>query len=177
MHAQGGELPKGLLVIGQILKPHGVRGEAKVLPETDFPERFFGLKRAFLVQEGTLRGVEIEGVRTHGRYLLVKFRGVEAPEAVRSLARAWLAVPEEEAVPLPPGHYYIHQIIGLRVFTEEGKELGRVTEVMRSPAHDIYVVRGAPKGEILIPAVHGIVQAIDIEAGQMVVRLLPEEGE
>jgi 16S rRNA processing protein RimM len=176
VRAQGPrEFPGGLLAIGQVLKPHGVRGEAKVLPETDFPERFFALKRAFLVGEGWVREVAIEGVRLHGRYVLVKFEGVEDPEGVRALARAWLAVPEEEAVPLPRGHYYIHQIIGLRVVTEEGREVGRVAEVMRSPAHDIYVVRGAPEGEVLIPAVHGVVKAIDIEAGRMVVRLLPEE--
>jgi 16S rRNA processing protein RimM len=81
-------------------------------------------------------------------------------------------VPLKDAVPLEAGEYYHHQIIGAVVETEEGEALGTVTEVLETPAHDVFIVLG-PGGEILIPAVEEVVRDIDAAAGRVVVRLLP----
>lgn len=152
-------------------------------PETDFPDRFAHLRRIYLMREraagsaatpdgsaGDLHAVEVEGVRRQGAVMLLKLAGTDTVEAARSLAGAAVAVPWAERVPLQPGAFYVSEIVGLRVRTEEGETLGRVAEVIRTAAHDLYRVEG-PGGEILLPATQQVVRAVDLEGGEMVVAL------
>lgn len=179
--------PGGLpayLVIGRIARPHGVRGEVKVRPETDFPERFEHLQKVYLIREdqpltaptgetgapGLL--VDVEGVRRQGAVMLVKLAGTDTPEAARTLAGMALAVPWEERVPLEPGAFYVSEIVGLRVRTVDGEALGRVAEVIRTAAHDLYRVEG-PAGEMLLPATREVIHAVDTQRGEMVVTVPP----
>ena len=161
------------LIIGRITRPHGVRGEVKVRPETDFPERFAPLRRVLLVREareGLVRTVEVESVRRQGDLVLLKIAGTDDLEAARALAGAALAVPWEDRVGLPAGAYYVAEIVGLSVRTIAGDALGTVAEVIRTPAHDIYRVEGTD-GEVLIPATREVVRAVDLDRGEMVVAL------
>jgi 16S rRNA processing protein RimM len=153
-----------------------------VRPETDFPERFAQVRRVYLMQEGAsaapgdgapaLQSVAVEGVRRQGTGLLLKLAGIESPEAARALSGMAVAVPWEERVPLEAGAFYVGEIVGLRVRTETGEALGRVAEVIRTGAHDLYRVEGA-EGEILLPATRDVVRAVDVDKGEMVVTVPP----
>jgi len=142
------------LIIGRITRPHGLRGEVKVRLETDFPERFGQLRRVLLVpdrQVGAAREAAVESVRPQGDLILLKLAGVDDLEAARALQGAAVAVPWEERMPLPEGTYY-------------------VTEVLRTPAHDVYRVEGEG-GEVLVPATREVVRAVDPQRGEVVVAL------
>jgi len=157
------------LVIGEILRPQGVKGKLKVRVLTDFPEHFRGLKRAYLGQ--TLRPVIVEGVSLHQRYALLKFAGYDDRTSAETLRGAVVQIPIEEAPPLAQGEYYFYQIVGLAVWTVQGEYLGRVREVLVTGSNDVYVVRG-PRGEILLPAIEEVIREVDVEAGRLMVRLL-----
>lgn len=164
----------GPVVIGRILRPHGLRGEVKLRPETDFPERFATLGRVLLVDDGGVaRGeAQVEAVRGQGDLVLLKLAGVDTLEAARRLGGLEVAVPWEERVPLPEGSYYVGEVVGLSVLTDAGEPLGTITEVLRTAAHDVYRVVG-PEGEVLLPATREVVRAVDLDHGRVVVVLPP----
>lgn len=158
------------VTIGAVTAPHGVRGEVRVLPLTDFPDRFFDLKRVYLLQGQTRSEHRVEGVKslTRGLFLL-KLGGVDSREEAERLRRAEVQVPRSEAVPLPPGRYYVFELVGARVVTVEGEELGVLKDVLTTAANDVYIVEGHDGREILIPAVRHVVLSIDVEGGEIVV--------
>lgn len=160
-----------LVVVGRVVRPHGVRGELRVLPETDFPERLTTLGQAVLVRDERSEAVRIEAVRRTGDAVLVKVAGIDTPEAAAAWRGAVLAVPRELAAPLPEGRHYVFDVLGLTVETEAGEILGAVDEVLRTPAHDVYVVRG--RREVLIPAIASVVLRIEPAERRMVIRPIP----
>jgi len=162
--------PESLVAIGKVLKPHGVRGEIRVQILTDFPERFHETPEVHLVSpEGSVLPKKVEAVRFHSAWVLVKLAGIQDPESAAKF-RGWLvSVPETELVELESDEYWHFQLEGLEVRDESGTVLGRLEEVLQTPGHDLYSVRG-PSGEVLIPAVAEFVVSVDLEAGQMVVR-------
>lgn len=160
-----------LVVVGRVIRPHGVRGEMRVLPETDFPERLPMLVQAILVAEDRSEPVRIEAVRRAGDAVLVKVAGIDTPEAAAPWRGAVLAVPREVAAPLPEGRHYVFDVLGLSVETEGGEVLGTVEEILRTPAHDVYVVRG--RREVLIPAIASVVLRIEPAERRMVIRPIP----
>jgi len=159
------------IVIGEICQAHGQDGEVRVLPVTDFPERFLDLSSVYLSGEAEMRVVQ--GVRRHGRFFLLKLQGVRNEAEAAMLRGRRLELPPDRLVPLPPGHYYLWQIVGLNVLSIAGQKLGVVKEVLSRPAHDVYVVEKPEGGEILVPATRQAVVAIDIGQGHMIVKLLP----
>jgi 16S rRNA processing protein RimM len=154
------------------MKPHGVRGEMRVSPETDFPERLTGLREAYLIQEGRPSPVSVEAVRLTAHAVLVKIAGIAGPEDAARWRGALLAVPREAAAELPEGRYFVFDVIGMAVATDGGEPLGVVEEILRTPGNDVFVVRG-PRGEILIPAIASVVLAVDTAARRIVVHPLP----
>ena len=162
--------PEVEVVIGTVTAPFGLRGEVKVRPETDYPERFYDLDEVGLRSpDGRSERLKVESVRFHKKAALVKFKGFDDIDAADKL-RGWdLVVPESETVDLPEDEFFIHDIVGLRVYTVDGRELGEITEVVRGPANDAYVV-----GETLIPALKSVVREVDIAGRRMVVDM-PEE--
>jgi len=158
------------VVIGEIVSPFGRRGEVKVRPETDSPERFDELEEV-CVGRGKAGGrvFEIEAVRHHKRAVLIKFAGIDDISAAETLRGSEVRIRESEVAPLEEDEYYVHDIIGLDVVTTEGESLGKVREIVRSPANDVYVTERA-----MIPAVKEFVVSIDLREKKMVVR--PIEG-
>lgn len=164
-----------LITIAVVRRPHGLAGEVRVHPETDFPERFASLRRAYLVRGGAATGVEVERVRGHAAAPLVKFRGIDTAEAAAEWRGARLAVTRDAVHPLPAGHYYIFEIVGLQVEAADGEALGEVAAVLRGEAHDTYVVRRPDGRELLLPARHEVIAAVDVPGGRLVVHPgLPE---
>lgn len=168
-------VPDGYMAVGHIVGAHGLRGEVKVELYTDFPERFAPGETLLLGVD--LTEVEIISVRPHKQNLLVYFDGVSDRTAAESLRNLWIFVPEADAAELADGVYWIHDIIGLRVLEEDGRELGVITDVLATGANDVYVVRHnagqSPAQELLLPAIPDVVSAVDLAQGVMTVHLLP----
>lgn len=153
------------IVIGEIVAPFGRRGEVKVVPMTDFPERFLESKTLKVDN----RELKVEGVRLHKGMALVKFEGIDDISAAEDLRGGKILIGESDLAPLEEDEFYIHDIVGLEAVTTEGESLGRIREVLRSPANDVYVTDRA-----MIPAVKEFIVKIDIPGGKIVVR--PVEG-
>ncbi len=166
-------VPDGCIAVGHIVGVHGLRGEVKIEPYSDFPERF--AEGETLLLGADLSEVKILGVRPHKQNLLVQLGGVVDRTAAERLRGLWLFVPESEAAELAEGFYWIHDIIGLRVVEAEGGVLGEIVQVLATGANDVYIVRpgaGQNRGqEILLPAIPDVVQAIDLAQGTMTVRV------
>jgi 16S rRNA processing protein RimM len=179
--------PDAFLVVARVLRPHGTQGELSCEIVTEFPQRFRYTKRVFLSPPaGPGRGEPLDGAtpRPYGvrrarvapqrgqSELILSLEDVPDRDAAEAL-RGWIVqVPEREAWKLPRGRYYWHQIVGLRVVTAEGEEIGTVSEILETGANDVYVVKGSA-GERLIPAVKQVVTEIAPERGEMVVALIP----
>lgn len=163
------------MVIGEVARPHGLRGEVRVTPLTDRPERFEHLTRCVLwdAARDERETRRIATARCRGDVVILGLAGCDSVDAAAALTGRLVAVPESEALPAPPGHFYPWQLVGARVVTEDGREVGRVTGIERSPAHDLWVVAG-PGREHLIPAVAEIVVEVDLAGRRAVIR--PPEG-
>ena len=163
------------IVVGQIRRPHGIRGEVRVEILTDYPERVDRHEYVYLARPQSPDDVErhvLESVRPHKGVLLIKLEGVEDRDAAETLRGMLVEVPLEDAVPLEEGEYYHFQMIGVDVETDTGEWLGRVADVIATGAADVFVVRG-PRGEILLPAIEDVILELDTEGREMTVQLLP----
>jgi 16S rRNA processing protein RimM len=158
------------LVIGQVRKPHGIRGEVRVTPHTELPERFSWLERVF-VGSNHPQPMVVEGVRLHGDTILLKLQGYDNRNEAEALRGQMLQVPEAEAIPLAEGEYFLFQLEGLQVVSDEGKDLGELVEVIETKANNVFVVHG-DGGELLLPDTSEVIQKIDFENGRMIVHLL-----
>lgn len=161
-----------------MIAPHGVRGEVRVLPLTDFPDRFKPRLRLRARKGESVTILDVEAARQHRGFVIIKFAGVNSMNDAEGLRGAVLGVPRADLVPLEPGRYYFHEIEGLEVVTTEGRHLGKVARVIRGLANDIYEVetdppRGRRARTILVPGVRDIVKSIDLERGEMTIELIP----
>ncbi len=159
------------LVVGRVSKPHGIRGEVRVEVHTDDPQRFSLLDRLYL-GDRIPEPIEIEHIRYHKTWVLLKLKGIDDRVSAESLRSEWLQIPEEQAIPLEEGQYYLYQIVGVNVFEESGNYLGEITEVLETKANNVFVVKCNRK-EILLPDIAEVVKDIDLEQRKMVVHLLP----
>ncbi|MDW8071184.1 MAG: ribosome maturation factor RimM [Anaerolineae bacterium] len=165
--------PPRFIVIGRILRPHGIRGEVLVEVITDFPERFEGLEVAYLGHDNWHAiPVRVRTRRWHRAGALLSFEGYPDRTAVEALRDLFIQIPIEEAKPLPEGSYYAHELIGLHVITTQGEALGRIRDVLFTAANDVYVVQTA-RGELLLPAIRDVIKEIDLAARRIRVELLP----
>jgi 16S rRNA processing protein RimM len=157
------------IAVGFLRRAHGIRGEIVMDVLTDFPERLRPQRMVYAGEEH--RPVRIQSVRWHNQVMLVKIRGYDTPEAAAALRNTTLYVRVEELPPLPEGEYYHHQLIGLRVMGEDGSEIGVLAEIVTTGANDVYGIRKTDGGELLIPAIEDVVLNVDLERGEMTVRL------
>jgi 16S rRNA processing protein RimM len=166
-------VPAGYLAVGHVVGAHGLRGELKVTPYTDFPERF--APGASLRLGTNLEEVTIAAVREHKGNLLVLIEEIADRSEAEACRDLWLFVDEAAAGNLDEDSYWIHDIVGMAVFTEVGQELGRITDVMVTGANDVYLVHPAPgvnQGrELLLPAIADVVLQVDVPHKRMVVRI------
>ncbi len=151
------------VAIAKIIKTRGLQGETVAEILTDFPERFENLERVFAVFENKeVSELEIEKFRFHQKRILLKFKGVDSPEAAESLRGAEICVPEDEAVELEEDEFFDWELEGCQVETVEGEKIGTVKELMRTGGTEILVVTGAEK-EFLIPFAETICVSVDVE--------------
>jgi 16S rRNA processing protein RimM len=155
---------EGFTAVGVVLKPHGVRGEMRV---RGFSEEAPHLQRGRWVWLGSERR-RIRACRFDREAWLLSLTGVDTREQAESVRGELLEVPDAEVERADEESYFVHELVGLRVVTVEGEELGVVKEVLQPGANDVYVVEG-PEGEVLLPAVGEVVERIDVGEGVMVV--------
>jgi 16S rRNA processing protein RimM len=159
------------LAVGRVIKPHGVHGEVRVELLTDLPKRFEWLEVIY-VGEHQPRPVKIESVRYHQGFVLLKLAGYPSRTEAELLRGELLQVPESEAIPLEEGEYFLFQLEGVEVYTEQGEHIGRVTEVLETGANNVFVVDGQAQ-QFLVPDVPDVIKEIDLENGRLVIRPLP----
>jgi len=157
------------LRIGVITRAHGVHGEVKVFPTTDYPERFEEIKDVVIRTPKGEICTEVEGVKYFKNLAIVKFGCFHNPEEIQGLSGSDIMISRDQAQPLEEGEYYIADLIGCRVICAQdseclpGKELGTVTDVLQTGANDVYVV-GTPSGEeVLLPVIPDCIRNVDIK--------------
>ena len=161
-----------LLQVGVITKTHGVRGEVKVFPTTDDPARFKKLKDVILDNGKVKKDLEIESVKFFKNMVILKFKGLDNINDVERFRQAKLLVTRENAVELEEDEYFIADLIGIKVTSDGGEELGIIKDVLQTGANDVYVIAKENTPDLLVPAIHDCVLAVDVEAQTMTVHLL-----
>lgn len=168
--------PPEFLTVAQIASPFGLRGAVKANIQTDFPDRFELLTEVFLVAPDskeklvyTLLSARLQ----NEKQVVLRFTGITKIEQAQALRDYSVVVPLADAVPLPEGEYYIYQIIGMEVYTTDEEYVGRVINVERLPANDVYTVRGPlSKNDVLLPAIKDVVKQIDLDNNRITIELL-----
>jgi 16S rRNA processing protein RimM len=163
----------GRIAVGIIRKAHGVRGEASVEPWTDSADRFAELSAVTLVapDDSKSRAVEIESSRAHGERALLKFAGIDTPEAVQLLQGWTIEIPEEDARSLDDDEYFIHDLIGLTLFDGEGRPRGVVANVLEGGGGLLLEVKRPDGKTFELPFAADLCTEIDLGGKRMVVSL------
>jgi 16S rRNA processing protein RimM len=159
------------IAVGRITRTHGVKGEVAVLPLSEVASRFEAGSTVFL-DEREDRPLTVVTSRPHQRRLLVAFQGVGDRTSADALRGRYVFVPASSAPELPAGEYWAHELVGCEVFTEEGRRLGRIREIMHTQANDVWATEG-DEGEVLIPALKEVVRDVDVAGRRVVVREVP----
>lgn len=162
-----------LIRVGVIASTHGIRGEVKVFPTTDDVDRFKKLKIVILDTGKEQINLEIEGIKFFKQMVILKFKGIDNINDIEKYKGKDLLVTRENAVKLNKGEYFIFDLIGCNVVTDENHELGELTEVIQTGANDVYVVKTNEGKEILLPYIKDCILNVDIEQKQIQVHILP----
>jgi len=157
------------LVVAKVARPRGLKGEVKARILTDFPERFSLLEEVYIGAD--LRRVRLEYSRLEGNFVVLKFAGYDDRTKAETLRGQLVQIPISEAMPLEEDVYYVHEIIGLAVWTSEGEFLGYVDDILFTGSNDVYIVKDKDR-EILIPAIRDVIREIDLQKGTITVTLL-----
>jgi len=164
------------LVIGEILRPHGLRGELRMRVLSDNPERLAELDAVYLGEspnDTTPERRALHGLRFNKEYALLRLEGCRSRNDAETLRDAKVMISMDQAAPLDDGEYYLFQLLGMKVLTEDF-EVGTVKDVLQTGANDVYIVESDAYGEVLIPAHAETIVSIDFDAG--VIRMVLPEG-
>jgi len=158
------------IVIGKIVAPFGIRGEVKLIVLTEFPERFdAGRDVTAKRPDGEPRELRVVKSKPYKDGLILAFEGVETRTEAEELRGMQVIINEDELGSLSEGSYYLFQLLGLTVVTDDGRELGVIEDVLQGGANDVYVTDGG----LLIPAIRDVVKSIDLEDRRMVIWPMP----
>ena len=161
------------LEIGQIVNTFGIKGMVKVKPFTDDIRRFDELKTVYVEKNSTKTEYEVEEVKYHKDMVLIKFKGIDKVEQAEMLRNSYLTVSRDSVEKLEEGRYYIVDLLGLEVYTDEQILLGTLEDIFNTGSNDIYVVKDKQGKQILLPAIQDVIKQIDIENKKIIVHLLP----
>ena len=158
--------------IGVITSTHGLKGEVKVFPTTDDPARFKKLKKCFIRTKSGDVPVEKKSCKFFKNMVIVKFKGFDNINDIEIYKNKDILITREDAVPLGPDENFIVDLIGLKVATDEGEELGTLKDVLQTGANDVYVVEMTDGKELLLPAIKQCILNVDLEQQTMTVHVL-----
>ncbi len=160
-------MTKDLIDVAEIVNTHGLRGEVKLYPRTDYPEFFEEISGVYM-EDGTY--LKITGIKYHKNTVIAKFKGINSIEEAEKLRSKLLYVPRELFDDLPEGTYLIADIIGLEVF-EGDISYGKITDCIQTGSNDVYIVENGAGKPLLIPALKNVIEEINLEKGCMKVKL------
>ena len=161
-----------LLQVGVITSTHGVRGEVKVFPTTDDPNRFKSLKHVLLDTGREKKSLEVQGVKFFKQFVILKFKGIDNINDIEIYKGKDLLISREHAVSLAPDENFIIDLIGLKVVTDEGKDFGTVKDILQTGANDVYVIDGNDGKEYLFPSIKECILDVNLEEGKVTVHIL-----
>lgn len=159
-------------VVGNIVNTQGIKGEVRVMPTVDDVSRFELLDHIFVDRKGSIKEYEIENVRFHKQFVLLKLKGIDDMTTAETLKGTVVKITGDMAVPCEEDEYYIRDLYDMEVVTVEGEKLGIITDVIFTGANDVYAVKNDDGKEILIPAIKDCIINVDIENNTMTVKLL-----
>lgn len=160
-----------LLQVGTIIKTHGIRGEVKVYPLTDDVNRFKSLKEVILEPDKDNITLEIEGVKFFKNIVIIKFKNYNNINDIEMHVKKGIYVTRDNAVELEDDEYFVADLIGLKVVTDEDEDFGMVKDVLHTGANDVYVIDHEGK-EVLVPAIRECILDISIEDNLMKIHLM-----
>ena len=158
--------------VGQIVNTFGIKGQLKVKPFTDDMERFEELKTVYICKKNEIKKVEIEDVKYNKQCVLLKVKGIEDLTEAEKYKGLFLKIDRKDAKKLPKDTYFIADILGLEVYTDEGELLGKVDDIFPTGANDVYVVKDELGKQILLPSIPEVLKEIDLEKGKVIVHLI-----
>lgn len=158
--------------VGQIVNTFGVKGLLKVKPFTDEIERFEELKKVYICKKNEMKEVEIEEVKYHKQMVLLKIKDIDDMTEAEKYKGLFLKIHRKDAKKLPKDTYFIADILGLPVYTEEGELLGKVDDIFPTGSNDVYVVKDEMGKQILLPSIPEVLKEIDLENEKIIVHLI-----
>ena len=158
--------------IGQIVNTFGIKGFVKVNPFTDDMHRFEELKSVLVVKNKETIEMHIEEVKLHKNVVLIKFKGIEDINMAEKYKGCYIKIKREDARKLPKDTYFIADLIGIKVYDDNGNLLGKVDDIYNNKVHDIYVIRNDLGKQILLPSIKEVIKKIDIDNDMIVVHLI-----
>lgn len=161
------------LEIGQIVNTFGIKGMVKIKPFTDDINRFDKLEKVYIKNKDGKKEYQIQEVKYHKNMVLMKLEGIDTLEQADILRQSYLLVNREDEEPLEEGVYYIVDLIGLEVYTDENVFLGNVDDIFNTGSNDIYVVKDGKGKQILLPGIPEVLKNVDLENGKITVHLIP----
>ena len=160
------------LEIGQIVNTFGIKGMVKVNPFTDDIKRFDKLETIYIENKKGRKEYEVEEIKYHKNMVLIKLKGIDTPEEANLLRQSYLLVDREKEEPLEEGVYYIVDLLGLEVYTDENKLLGIVQDIFNTGSNDIYVVKDELGKQILLPGISDVIKEVNLEEKRIIVHLI-----
>lgn len=161
-----------ILEIGQIVNSYGIKGFVKVVPFTDDVTRFERLKTVYVEQGKALKEYTIEDVKYSKNLVLLKFKGIDDINDTIALKNCYLKIDRSNAVKLEKDSYFIVDLIGLEVYSDENELLGILCDVFPTGSNDVYVVKNEIGKQILLPAIKEVIKKVDLEDKKVIVRLI-----
>lgn len=163
---------ENLLEIGKIVNTHGLRGEVKVVPWTDSPDDFCDVSIVYIKNKNEYKKLTIDGVKFQKNNVIVKFEEYNDINEILPFKNAVLYACRDDLGELPEGVYYIVDLIGLKVYTEDNEYIGEIADVFNAGASDIYDVKREGKKNLLLPVIDEVVKSVDIENGRVTVNVM-----
>jgi 16S rRNA processing protein RimM len=158
--------------VGVIASPHGLKGEVKVFPTTDDAKRFKKLKQVTLETGSETKTLNITGLKFSGKFVILKFEGIDRLEDVQNLKGLSLMIDRKDAVKLSRDEYFVTDLIDMDVVDEDSRKLGKITHVIHTAANDVYTVTNESGKDILLPAIKECILDVDIEKRVMRVHVM-----
>ena len=161
------------LEIGQIVNTFGIKGMVKIKPFTDDIRRFDKLEKIYIENKKSRKEYVIEEVKYHKNMVLMKLKGIDTPEDANLLRQSYLFIDRDKEEPLEEGTYYIVDLLGLEVYTDEDKLLGTVQDIFNTGSNDIYIVKDEQGKQVLLPGISEVIKEINLEDKKIIVHLIP----
>ena len=165
-------MSENYFIIGDLVNTQGIKGEVRVLPCVDDVTRFELLDCVYIDKKGVITQYAVEKVRYHKQFVLLKLKGIDDMTSAEKLKGAIVKITEDMAIPCEEDEYYVRDLYDMEVFTDEGENLGIITDVLFTGANDVYVITPKEGKDILIPAIKQVVLDVDVENKKMTVKLL-----